>query len=409
TEKSTNAAFRYLMMQLISGLLILMGIGLHLGDGGTVEFTKMTTLLEGGAWGPILIFLGLGVKCGWPIFHIWITDGYPASTVTGAIFLSAFTTKLAVYALARGFPGAEALIWIGTAMAVFPIFYAVIENDLRRVLCYSMINQIGYMVVGIGIGTNLSINGTAAHAFADIIFKGLLFMAMGAVLYRTGRINGSDLGGLHRSMPWTTTFCCIGAASISAFPLFSGFITKSMIMTAAAQEGMTFVWFALLFGAAGVFHHAGIKIPYFAFFSHDSGMRPKEAPKNMLFAMGISAGLCIFIGCVPSFLYGMLPNYVDPSNPAVYHPYSTAHVITQTQLLFWSALAFTSLMLLRIYPPELRSVNLDADWAWRRGTRSFVRFVTGPLMALFTWMSHLVHERIPAGLVVFSRNPPGAM
>jgi len=254
-------------------------------------------------------------------------------------------------------------------MAMFPIFFAVIENDLRRVLAYSLNNQLGFMVVGIGIGTGLALNGAAAHAFANILFEGLLFMAMGAVLFRVGTINGSELGGLYRTMPLTTIFCCVGAASISAFPLFSGFVTKSLIMTAVAEQHATVIWLMLLFASAGVFHHAGIKIPFFAFFAHDSGLRPKEAPKNMLITMGITAGLCLFIGIFPKPLYSLLPFPMD------YVPYTAAHVINQLQLLILSAAAFTFLKVTHIYPPELRSTNLDFDWTYRRALPAAVRVV----------------------------------
>ncbi len=408
---SIRSAMHYLLLQIVSGLLLLFGIILHYQATGSFAFDVMTPesgsifslgFDQAGTW---CIFLALGIKCGWPLVHNWITDGYPAATPTGAIFLSALTTKCAVYALARGFPGTEELIWIGTTMAVFPIFYAVIENDLRRVLCYSMINQIGFMVVGVGIGSELALNGTCAHAFCDVIFKGLLFMSMGAVLFRTGRINGSDLGGLHKTMPWTATFCCIGAASISAFPLFSAFVSKSLIMIAAAEAGYQVVWLLLLFAAAGVFHHAGIKIPFFAFFGHDSGLRPKEAPRNMLAAMGLAAGACIAIGSFPMLLYQHLP-YAVPEHAM---PYTTAHVIQQLQLLIGSALAFVSLMLLRIYPPELHSVNLDGDWFYRKATRGFVRFVEGPLMSTFGLLSRTAHETIPRAMQHFIRNPAAAM
>jgi multicomponent Na+:H+ antiporter subunit D len=291
--------------------------------------------------------------------HNWLTDAYPESTPTGTVFLSAFTTKVAVYALARGFPGTELLIYIGATMAMFPIFFAVIENDLRRVLAYSLINQVGFMVCGIGLGTAMAINGAVAHAFNDVVFKGLLFMSMGAVLLRTGKINGSDLGGLYKSMPWTAGFCIVGAASISAFPLFSGFVSKSMVMVAALEDQHTVVWLALLFASAGVFHHAGIKIPYFAFFAHDSGIRCREAPANMLLAMGLAAAICIFNGSYPWLLYDMLPFPVD------YEPYTAAHVLTQCQLLFFSALAFVWLNLKGLYPPELPSTNLDVEWSYR--------------------------------------------
>ena len=279
------------------------------------------------------------------------------------MLLSSFTTKVAVYALARGFAGTEILVPIGAAMTAFPIFYAVIENDLRRVLAYSLNNQLGFMVVGIGLGTELALNGAVAHAFADILFKGLLFMSMGAVLFRVGTAKGSELGGLYKSMPWTAGFCLVGAASISAFPLFSGFVTKSMVITAAMDEGYFWTWIVLLFASAGVFHHAGIKIPYFAFFAHDSGKRCEEAPGHMLAAMAIAAVFCIGIGSLPTLFYSLLPFQVE------FHPYSLDHVVGQVQLLFLSALAFTLLMRTGIYPPELRSTNLDFDWFYRRPAR----------------------------------------
>jgi len=356
TAKARGSAMRYLIIQVLSGVTLLAGVLVRVGETGSIAFDYIG--LEGlsGA----LIFLAFGIKCAFPLLHNWLTDAYAEATPTGSVFLSAFTTKVAVYALARGFPGTEALVYIGATMTMFPIFFAVIENDLRRVLAYSMINQIGFMVTGIGLGTALAINGAVAHAFNDVIFKGLLFMSMGAVLHMTGRINGSELGGLYKSMPITAGFCIVGAASISAFPLFSGFVSKSMVMVAALEEGHPIVWLALLFASAGVFHHAGIKIPFFAFFAHDSGIRTSEPPRNMLIAMGIAAAICIFNGSYPWVLYSLLPFPVD------YAPYTAAHVLAQSQLLFFSALAFCWLKLTGLYPPELVSINIDAEWVYRR-------------------------------------------
>ena len=356
TERAYRASMRYLVIQIGSGVLLLAGAVIQVQATGSLAFDYLGLDSPGG----LLIFLAFGIKCAFPLLHNWLQDAYPEATVTGTVVLSAFTTKLAVYALARGFPGTEILIAIGAVMTAFPIFYAVIENDLRRVLAYSLNNQLGFMVVGIGVGTDLALNGTAAHAFSHILYKALLFMSMGAVLLRVGTIKGSELGGLYKSMPYTAAFCIVGAASISAFPLFSGFISKSLILTAVAAEHHWFVWLVLLFASAGVFHHSGIKIPYFAFYAHDSGNRCEEAPKNMLLAMGITAFLCIAIGVFPGPLYAILPYAVD------YEPYTTTHVITQLQLLMFSALAFTVLMRTGVYPPELRSVNLDSDWIYRR-------------------------------------------
>ncbi len=384
TKASLDAGYRYLLVHAAGGLCLLAGIVIHVNQTGSIDFGYMG--LNGLA--SYLIFFGFGLNCAWPVLHSWLTDAYPEATITGTIFLSAFTTKCAVYALARVFPGTEALIWIGAIMTGFPIFYAVIENDLRRVLAYSLVNQVGFMVCGIGIGTHLAINGAVAHAFNDILFKALLFMSMGAVMYRTGKINGTDLGGLYRTMPLTCIFCMVGAASISAFPLFSGFVSKSMVMDAAAGGHMRGIWFLLLFASAGVFHHAGIKIPFFAFFSHDSGMRPKEAPLHMLIAMGIAAFLCIFIGSFPGPLYSLLPY------PVNYVPYTAPHVLGQTQLLFFSALAFTLLLLSGIYPGEMRCVNLDADWFYRKGARLFYRVADRS----FNWVNSVCDRVFVKGL-----------
>jgi len=356
SDRSMASGVRYLVVNVVSGVLLLAGALVHAHETGSIAFTFVG--LDGlASW---LILLAFGIKAGFPLLHNWLVDAYPEATPTGAVFLSAFTTKVAVYALARAFPGTELLIWVGVTMTAFPIFYAVIENDLRRVLSYSMINQIGFMVVGIGLGTYLSINGAVAHAFNDVIFKGLLMMSMGAVLYRTGKINGTDLGGLYKSMPLTATFSLVGAASISAMPLFSGFVSKSMIMASALEEGYGWLWVLLLFASAGVVEHAGIKIPFFSFFAHDSGIRTKEAPTNMLLAMGLAAVLCIAIGAFPQWtVYPLLPFAVE------FAPYDTTHVITQLQLLFFSSLGVFWMMRTGWYPPEKRSVNLDSDWSYR--------------------------------------------
>jgi len=356
TERSMAAGTRYLVVQVGSGVLLLAGTMVHYGQTGSTAFNSLELESTAG----LLIFLSFGIKCAFPFLHNWLQDAYPEATVTGTVMLSAFTTKLAVYSLARGFAGTEILVPIGAAMTAFPIFYAVIENDLRRVLSYSLNNQLGFMVVGIGIGTDLAVSGAAAHAFCHILYKALLFMSMGAVLFRTGTVKGSELGGLYKTMPWTTAFCIVGAASISAFPLFSGFVSKSLIISAALKGEYYWTWLILLFASAGVFHHSGIKIPFFAFFAHDSGRRPPEAPLNMLIAMGIAAALCIGIGVFPGPLYAILPYDVT------YHAYTLEHVVTQLQLLIFSALAFTVLMRTGLYPPELRSTNLDSDWILRK-------------------------------------------
>jgi multicomponent Na+:H+ antiporter subunit D len=391
TKTAEDSGFRYLLFHISSGLLLLFGILLRYhGEGSSaLALNSLTDALESGDLGAQFILLAIGIKAAFPGLHVWLKDGYAEATHTGPVWLCAFTTKCAVCMLVRLFPGAEILIPVGAVMAVFPIFYAVIENDLRRVLCYSKINQIGFMVVAVGIGSKLAIDGAIAHAFTHVIYKGLLFMSMGAVMFRTGEVRASHLGGLYKSMPFTTGFCIIGAASISAFPLFSGFISKSIIITEAARHGHTLVWICLLFASAGVFHKAGIKVPFFAFFAKDSGLRPKEAPPHMLIAMAVSAVLCVFLGCNPQWLYSLLPN-----GAMGYHPYDGTHVITQLEILLFSALTFILLNLWGKYPKDIPSVNLDIDWLYRKIGRIFINFGS----IFWNGLNTQAHSLLVAGL-----------
>jgi len=384
TEGSYHTGMRYLIIQITSGVILLAGTALLYRETGSITFERMTL----GSLGTWLIFLSFGIKCAFPLLHNWLQDSYPAATITGTVILSAFTTKLAVYALARGFAGTELLIYIGAVMTLFPIFFAEIENDLRRVLAYSLNNQLGFMVVGIGVGTEMAINGTASHAFAHILYKALLFMSVGAVMLRTGTSKASELGGLCRTMPRTAIFCLIGAASISAFPLFSGFVTKSLIMDETANQHYPIIWAILVFASAGVLSHSGIKIPYFTFFGHDSGLRPNEAPIHMQMAMGFTAFLCVFIGVYPEPLYALLPYEV------VYRPYTMSHVVGQLQLLCFALLAFAVLMRRGIHPPEIRAVNLDVDWIYRRFIPKLYNIIYNSVVKVFIFIEAVIISMI---------------
>ncbi len=381
TPQSYRAGMRYLVVQVASGVLLLAGAVLHYLQTKSLAFTTIG-LSSTASW---FIFLSFGIKCAFPFLHNWLQDAYPQATVSGTVFLSAFTTKLAIYALARAFPGTPMLVWIGAAMTVFPIFFAVIENDLRRTLAYSLNNQLGFMVVGIGLaipGTpyeKLALNGACAHAFAHILYKALLFMSMGAVLHRAGTVKASELGGLYKSMPLTAAFCLVGSASISAFPLFSGFTTKSMILDAAGIGHYTITSLVLLFASAGVLHHSGIKIPFHGFFGHDTGFRCKEAPLNMLVAMGLTAAFCIVLGVFPAPLYKLLPH---PDAALAFRPYGGFHVVSQFQLLVFALMAWLVLKKYSQEPPELRSTNLDTDWVYRKLAPAIWRLAVVPIFVL---------------------------
>ncbi|MEM8931031.1 MAG: Na(+)/H(+) antiporter subunit D [Acidobacteriota bacterium] len=405
-----RVGMRYLLVQVTSGVILLGGVLLRLAESDVTGMADalyfghlFTGDLRAAPLPTLLILLAFGIKAAFPLLHPWLQDAYPRGTHTGTIFLSAFSTKMAIYALARGFAGTDALIWIGVVMTLFPIPFAVLENDLRKVLSYSLNNQLGFMVVGIGIGTELALNGAAAHAFAHILYKSLLFMSIGAVLLRVGTCRATELGGLYRKMPWTTVFCLVGAFSIAGFPLFSGFVSKSMTLSAVAEEHITWAFVGLLIASAGVMEHSGIKIPFEGFLGRGHGNPPdldtvEEAPINMRVAMAIAAAFCIGIGIFPTFLWAILPYPVD------YHAFTAPHIIGQFQLLFFAGLAFWALKtgkLRRVglaYPKETKGKAADVDVLYRKvapAIRDGVLAVARP-----TWFGLLGIGRVLVGQAI---------
>lgn len=344
-----RASMRYLLVHVFGGVILMFGVAAHIAATGSVRFEPM----QPDNLADIFILAGFLVNAGAPPLSAWIADAYPEASPSGMVFLSAFTTKTAVFTLLMGFPGAKILVFVGMYMALYGIIYALLENDMRRILAYSIINQVGFMVAGIGIGTEMALNGAAAHAFTHIIYKALLLMSAGSVLYMTGRRKCSDLGGLFRTMPVTTLAGGIGALAISSFPFTSGFVSKSMINQGAADEHLTLAWFVLTAASAGVFLHAGIKFPWFVFFQKDSGLRPADPPANMRWAMWLFAAACVGIGVLPGPLYAILPF------PVHFEPYTAAHVVAQFQLLLFAGLAFFVML-----PMMKRTLTISLDWDW---------------------------------------------
>lgn len=364
---ATRAGMRYLMVHITGGVLLFGGIILHGQETGSYLFGPIA---ETGGLAYTLILISFLINAAVPPLNAWLTDAYPEATVTGAVFLSAFTTKTAIYVLIRAYPGTEVLVWLGAVMALYGVIYAVLENDCRRLLAYHIVSQVGYMVAGVGIGTEMALNGSASHAFAHIIYKGLLFMGAGAVIHMTGRRKLTELGGLYRTMPLTVVLYMVGAFAISAFPLFSGFVSKSMVVSAAAGDHRAAIVLMLTVASSGTFLHTGLKLPYYMFFGKDCGLRPSEPPINMLLAMSIAAVLCIGIGVLPGVLYGLLPAPVD------YHPYTGAHVTESLSLLLFTGLAF--FLFLRSLDPE-RTISVDTDWFYRKGSVLFMWIADRPI------------------------------
>ncbi|MDD4700822.1 MAG: Na(+)/H(+) antiporter subunit D [Desulfovibrio sp.] len=381
-KESLATGYRYLLVHTAGGLMLLAGIVLRFkATGGDLSFGPIgvdTPQLY--TW---LILAGFLLNAAVPPLHAWLPDAYAEATVAGAVFMCAFTTKTAVYALARSFAGMEILVPLGVIMALYGVVYAVLENDARRLLAYHIISQVGYMVAGVGIGTQLAINGACAHAFAHILYKGLLFMGCGAVLQMTGTSKFTELGGLYKKMPKTLLFTLIGGLSISAFPLFSGFVSKAMIVAAGYEVENYWAAFLLTLASAGTFLHTGLKVPYFIWFgknrcSKKTWQRAQDPPKNMQWAMFIAAALCIFVGCYTPYLYDMLPY---PQVAAGYHPYSAYHIAETLQILLFTALGF--FILLKKLAPE-PTISLDLDWFYRKGGRLFYWFARKPVQTADT-------------------------
>ena len=393
-RESLFAGYRYLLVHVAGGVALLAGMVLHCNAPGN-DWSFNLLDVHHPTVAIYLIMAGFILNAAVPPLHAWLPDAYGEATFNGSVFLCAFTTKTAVYALCRGFAGMEILVVLGVIMALYGVIYAVLENDCRRLLAYHIISQVGYMVAGVGLGTQMAINGACAHAFAHILYKGLLFMGCGAVLHMTGESKFTELGGLWKKMPWTFVFTLIGGLSISAFPLFSGFVSKSMIVSAGFEEHKYWVGFLLLLASSGTFLHTGLKVPYFIWFGknkpkQETWDRAGEPPWNMNAAMIIASALCIFIGCYTPYLYKMLPY---PALAAEYHPYNAYHIFETLQILLFTGLGFF-LLLKKLVPDP--TISLDMDWFYRKGWRVFLWVAHKPVQAADTFIGELYRV---AGLV----------
>lgn len=381
TAESDAAGMRYLIFHVLGGGILLAGILWHLSETGSI---LVVTLQQTSSIAAILMLTGVAINAAVIPLHAWLPDAYPKATITGAVFMSAFTTKSAVYVLLRVFPGWEILVWMGAAMAIYGVIYAVICKDLREILAYHIVSQVGFMVCGIGIGTEMALNGAAAHAYSHILYKSLMFMGAGAVLYATGTTKLVELGGLRNKMRWTMILYMVGAFSISGLPLFNGFISKAMTVDAAGYAGNETAMLMLLLAGVGTFLSVGLKLPYFTWFDkQESDLEVRPLPVNMYIAMGIAAGLCIFYGLFPGTLYIYLPLEVS------YEPYTVYHLVEITQI---ALLTFAGFWIFRSRLAGERMIALDVDWFYRMPAPLFRKVFVNSVDNLFGRTEEFVYS-----------------
>jgi multicomponent Na+:H+ antiporter subunit D len=395
TERATNAGMRYILFHLFGGCALLGGILIHYMNTGSIAVGPVEL-----GMGYLLLLIGIGVNTAFIPLHSWLPDSYPKATLAGAVFMCVFTTKTGVYVLARTFPGVEAVAYMGGVMCLYGVAFALLQNDVRKLLSYHIVSQVGYMVAGIGIGTYIGINGGMAHVFNHILYKALLFMCMGAVIYATGKHNLTELGGLAKKMPITTITCIIAALSISGAPGFNGYVSKGMVIHAAELEGMHVLVLVLIMGSVGT-ALSFLKLTYFTFFRSNDELEAKEAPLPMLIAMSVTAFLCVTLGVYPQLLYGILP-YADVAFH--YHPYALGHTILTLELLVVTAVGFVTLR--SVFSPHER-VSYDIDYVYRKAGRGFIWLCEQPLITVADFIDKGL-MRIADTIVWFSKNPTAA-
>lgn len=405
TKKAFGAAVRYILWHHFSGICILAGIVIHAHYTGSIEFAHMPWGWGGKYLGSNLIFLGFIINAATTPFHSWLSDSYSEATPSGSIYMTAYTTKTAIFCLIMTFSGVELLMWMGAIQAVFALFLAVLENDGRRLCSYHIISQIGYMVAGVGMGTEIAINGAAAHALCHIIYNALLYMGAGCALVVVGTAKFNKLGGLYKYMPISFWLYMVGGFSISGFPLFNGFISKTMTIEAAELIQNPIIYLLLEGATVGTFLHTGLKLPWNIWLQGreepPAQIRAKlkdsalNTPVHMLIGMAILAFLCIFLGVYPKILYDMLPF------PVTFVPFTLTRVFTILQLFLFAFLGFWVLRkLVSGYPGYV----LDTDWFVRMPGRLFIKFCQGPLLTFGSFLDKQI-MKITATVVATLRQP----
>ncbi|NYT06815.1 MAG: hypothetical protein GKC05_00965 [Methanomicrobiales archaeon] len=388
---SGGSGFRYLLYHIFGGACLLAGCAITVVVSGS---TLLGPVVPGPGY--LLIAIGIGVNAAFIPLHTWVPDAYPRASVTGSVALSIFTTKAAVFLFVVTGGWGQAVAWMGASMAIYGAVFALLQDDVRRLLSYSVISQVGYMVAAIGVGTVAGIDAALAHMANDILFKSLLFMAAGAVIYRTGTSRMSHLGGMARTMPLTTVAAVVGGFALAGLPGLNGSLSKAMVIEAAA--GIPYLAPLLIIAAVITVLYV-VRFLYFVFFRTAPVSLNKggiyEAPVAMLAAMTVAAGCCLLFGLFPFLLTALLPGGTYA------HPFSSGY-LTETAAVFLSA----GLLLLLVRPLRFPgwSFEADIDRVYCAAGHALVWFVTCPLSGTTGSVNRMV-SRITSSVTWISRNP----
>lgn len=384
-REARSAGYRYLLFHGLGGTLLVVGVALLLLGGASPIIGPLSGIPAPAYqfWASILIVLGIGVNCVFIPLHTWLPDAYPRAHFVASVFLSVYTTKAAVYLLARAAPGSEYIAFMGALMAVYGVLFAVFQDDMRRLLSYHIVSQVGYMVAGVGLlgwlgATSaigqLGLDGGIAHVFNHILYKALLFMVVGVIIWKTGERLLSRLGGLQRRMPVTAFVFWVAAFSISGVPLFNGYVSKGMVLLAAEQANV-WLWVLLEIASFGTFL-SFLKLGYFAFL-RPGDVQASDPPRLMQAGMLGAAALCILIGVYPAPLYALLPY------PVLYEAYTLDHLTSALLILGAAAITFWAVGR-RVLAPHETALR-DIDVAYAAAARGVCRGA-GALEAAFSWV-----------------------
>ena len=450
---STAVGVRYLIYHLLGGGFLLMGILFQIHSTGSIQLQPFT---EGISWGtmgqdlvsnpsgtlgPLFLLLGVAVNAAVVPLHAWLPDAYAKASWTGSVFMSALTTKSAIYVMIRLFPGLDILIVAGLVMAVFGTIYGLLSNNVRQILSYSIIAQLGYMMAAVGVGSEMALNGAAAHAFSHILYKSLLFMCAGAMAVYAGRAtlvewtdsqdDSMDRGASSHTQQWKEpdhplpwglfALYMIGALSISGVPLLSGFISKPMILESLGKAHHEAGLLILIAASIGTFLHTGLKIPYAMWIkprldsasglvdvasqNHDVDDQASpetdaplthKLPLSQWLAMSLGAGLCLLFGLAPDLLYGWLPY------PVKFSPFEAYPISESLMTLSGGFFAFVLLRKWLYRPGRV----LDLDWIYQKGGEPLRKVVVDTSWAVFGAVD-IVVQRMASSMTQWFRGEKG--